>query len=164
VTLPRKANVLVVSTCFLAACANDTARPWSADVLSPDWEWRAVAESSVVVGPGTNAAAAWVHLDGRGGSKSPSILDLSDAVDDGPPAMRWLSNRHLLIVVKRGGHPPIDRIDRTSGVEVTIRYGESACRVARPVGRRSAGIAPASAASAASGDLPLVSTWTSARR
>jgi hypothetical protein len=108
---------------FFTGCAKE--QPVSSTVVrSPDGEWRAVADFFLQTGPGTGAEETIVRIERARGSgvDSTEVLAVQDGGDTLGLAMRWLTPRHLLIILKDDPKERYLYVPRAAGIEVSLRY------------------------------------------
>lgn len=87
---------------MLGGCAKKDPPVWSMQVPSPGGEWRAIAETFVWTGPGTNDGETTLRIE-RGAGRdlySSEVLAVGDGGASLGLSMKWLSPTHLLIVIK----------------------------------------------------------------
>ena len=97
---------------------------WSMQVPSPGGEWRAIAETFVWTGPGTNDGETTVRIE-RGTGRdlySSEVLAVGDAGQSLGLSMKWLSPTHLLIVIKEDPGKLQEQVVKTSGIDISLKY------------------------------------------
>jgi hypothetical protein len=123
----------------------------STEVRSPDGESRAVAETFGWTGPGANWVETRVHIEGGEGLDrwSSEILGVDD--DRQSLTMKWLTPKHLLIVLRRDTCYRNDtdylhfQVAKTLGVDISLRYDDSLLNRNRwdcPHAPKAEGVAP----------------------
>lgn len=121
----RSGGAAILTACIsLSFCGCAKERVWSTEVRSSDEGWHAVAESFVVTGPGTNSVDTVVRIErGAGFSRQSSrVLGVADAGPGLGLTMRWLTPRHLEIVLRDNSDYLYYQVVKTSGVDISLRY------------------------------------------
>jgi hypothetical protein len=115
---------ILMGSIGLLLCGCEERRPvWSTEVRSPDEGWRAIAQTFSQSGPGTNRIDTIVTIERLGGfgSTSSQVLGVSDGGQALRLTMRWITPKHLVIVLNDDPNLVYYQVVKTSGLEVSLR-------------------------------------------
>ena len=123
--LSTKRYPFIVLVCLAVVGCQDKATIWSANSVSPDGNWRAIARTDQYGGPGTARVQTNVMLK-RANTTGDSIEILEFENDSANPPgitevkMNWLTPSHLEVLYGRQAHLYF-QVVKSAGIDISVR-------------------------------------------
>lgn len=124
-----KTHLVILLVCLAVVGCQDKATIWSAESVSPDGNWRAMAHTDQYGGPGTARVQTIVLLK-RTNMTGASIEILEFENDSANPPgitavkMDWLTPSHLQVSFGRQAHLYF-QVVKSAGIEISVRDNSS---------------------------------------
>jgi hypothetical protein len=126
--LLRVRSLTVLALCILAFGCQEAATTWSAEALSPDGQWLAIARTQQWGGPGTAYDATTVSLKQvNAAPKDPTqVLLFSHQYSTMSLKMDWITPTHLQVTYasssRPGDHVSLDfQVAKMNGIDISAR-------------------------------------------
>jgi len=119
--IPKSMLLLMIAVCaLLTSCKNGTTI-WSAEVRSPDGQWRTIARTDQYSGPGNAGLLTTVYMKRIKGPQEPiQILLFEQDAKSIDLKMNWLTPSHLEVTYKQPAVIDFQAI-KCGGVDISVR-------------------------------------------